>query len=188
MDCQYCQNQCIKYGKQLDGTQRYFCKSCKRCQQKSYKYQAKIKTKRDLIIPMLLNNAGFTGIKRVLGITINSIMKVIFTAAENLQDPLSEKGCVYEIDEMRAYRKTGKDIWVCYALERKSGSITGLSIGKRDEITLRKTCNKVLMAGAKRIYTDGYGVYKTILPGNCIKCQKRCCGGWNVNTCMHVID
>jgi len=162
-----------KDGKQKDGTQKWRCKKCEKYQQKSYKYLGKIQEKRRQVVPMLLNNCGFKGIARVLGIALNTVMKIIFAEKKKIKEPAIPTNGIYEIDEMRAYKKTGKDIWVCYALERKSREVIGLSVGKRDEQTLRKTINKVLMTGPKRIYTDGYGIYRKLIPEGLHKVSKK---------------
>lgn len=40
MKCKFCKGKCVKYGVQIDGTQRYKCKKCGKTQQGDYKYKA----------------------------------------------------------------------------------------------------------------------------------------------------
>ncbi len=178
MNCQYCTHKCIKYGKQKSGVQRYYCKHCKRTLQEGYKYQAKWKYKKDLVCRMLVNNAGFRGIARTLRIAVNTVLKIVQQEAVRCAAPLIKSGCVFEIDELKAYHKEGKpEIWAVYGLERKSKKVLGISTGRRDKQTLRKTVNSVLTSSPKRIYTDGHGTYKNIIPSEIHKESKKmlCC-------------
>jgi insertion element IS1 protein InsB len=78
------------------------------------------------------------------------------------------------VDEMRAYHKKGKkDIWAVYAIERKTGKKIGINVGKRNITTIRKTINTVLITDPKRIITDGYSVYKTLIPAYIHKVAKQ---------------
>ena len=40
MKCKFCKGKCVKYGVQIDGTQRYKCKKCGKTQQGDYKCKA----------------------------------------------------------------------------------------------------------------------------------------------------
>jgi transposase-like protein len=40
MECKFCKENCRKAGRQAKGEQRYYCKACKKYQQKEYKYVA----------------------------------------------------------------------------------------------------------------------------------------------------
>lgn len=68
---------------------------------------------------------------------------------------------------MCAYKKMGvKEIWACYAIEKKSKKIIGINVGRRTKMMVRKTINSVLMTLPKRIYTDGFSSYKKLIPKN----------------------
>jgi len=40
MNCKNCNQNCQKWGRQKNGTQRFYCKACGKCQQQDYKYIA----------------------------------------------------------------------------------------------------------------------------------------------------
>jgi IS1 family transposase/transposase-like protein len=165
MKCQYCKQVCVKIGKQKDGTQKYRCKECKKYQQEIYRYNACIVANRKLIPLMVVNNCGFAGVARVLNVAKNTVSKYVLREGDKCKPPAMPAKGIYEVDEMRAYHKKGKkDIWAVYAIERKTGKKIGINVGKRNTTTIRKTINTVLMTDPRRIITDGYSVYKSLVP------------------------
>lgn len=129
--------------------------------------------KRRLVVKLLVNNCGFAGISRVLGIAENTVTKIVFAEAIKVKKPaLLPKG-VYELDEIQAYKKKGKDTWAVYALERHTGIVTGISTGKRNKQTLRKTVNAVLATCPRKIYTDGLHMYKNLVPAGLHKTARK---------------
>jgi len=165
MKCNYCRSLCIKNGKQKSGVQKFRCKNCKKFQQETYIYHARIKFKKDLIIPLIIHNCGFRAIARVLKISVNTVRSTIFIAAEKCSPPRMSIGGIYQVDELCAYRKIGKhEIWASYAIEKKTKKVIGISVGQRTKRMVRKTINSVLMNQPKRIYTDGWSSYKRLIP------------------------
>ncbi len=105
MKCQYCKSICVKIGKQKNGTQKYRCKACKKYQQKEYRYQAKVKIKRDLIAGMITNNMSFNAISEVLAMSFNTVHNIILKAGRKCRPPKVASNGVYEVDEILAYKK-----------------------------------------------------------------------------------
>jgi len=174
MKCQYCKSICVKNGKQKDGTQKYRCKGCGKWQQEEYKYNAKILEERRLITRFLTRNAGFRGIASGLEMAVNTVMKVMYDEAKKLKEPLVSKGCVYEVDEMKAHGKKGKtETWVVYGVERKSKKVLGISVGKRIKTVIKRTTEAIQKTSPKRIYTDGYPTYKSLIPERLHKVSKK---------------
>jgi IS1 family transposase/transposase-like protein len=165
MKCNYCNSVCVKNGRQKSGVQKFRCKNCKKYQQENYKYQARIKYKKDLIVPLIIHNCGFRAAAEVLNLSVTTIRKTILSEAEKRRPPSVLSGGVYEVDEMCAYKKVGeKEIWTCYAIEKKSKKVIGISVGRRKKSMIRKTINAVLENYPKKIYTDGWPGYKKMVP------------------------
>jgi len=68
IECKYCSTTCIKKGF-YKSTQRLFCKTCQRYQQKNYEY--KICTRQDEEMIVTLNNegVGISSIARITGVS-----------------------------------------------------------------------------------------------------------------------
>lgn len=104
MECQYCQSACIKYGKQKDGTQRYYCKHCQKTQQSIYQYKACIEEVKSIFIKCLKNNVSLSGIRRITGISITTQLKYIRKVGKSIiPEPIYRQNDVYEVDELKTY-------------------------------------------------------------------------------------
>ncbi len=84
MECKYCKADCCKAGKQASGLQRYYCKTCKKYQQKEYTYRAYEKGVAEIIPALLCNSVGIRGIGRVLNIAVNTVVQLIKKRASSL--------------------------------------------------------------------------------------------------------
>jgi insertion element IS1 protein InsB len=75
------------------------------------------------------------------------------------------QGKEYEVDEMRTYIGNKKRLyWVVYALRRDTKEVIDFKVGKRNLKTLGRVVDTVLLSGAKKVYTDGYELYKNVVP------------------------
>lgn len=75
------------------------------------------------------------------------------------------QGKEYEVDEMRTYiGNKGRLYWVVYALRRDTKEVIDFKVGKRNLKTLCKVVDTVLLSEAKKVHTDGYELYKSIVP------------------------
>jgi insertion element IS1 protein InsB len=167
MKCQYCTGETIKSGKQKSGAQKYRCKTCKKYQQDEYKYQAYVVVKRRLIVPMILNNCGFCPVAEVLGVSYNTVVKVMFACAAKCKPPKMKAGGIYEVDEVCAYRKEGfPQIWAAYAIEKYTKQVIGINVGRNNKTMLRKTIDAIIITQPKRIYSDGNPSYVKLIPQN----------------------
>lgn len=173
MRCQYCKTVCIKYGKQKSGVQKYHCKSCGKTQQEDYSYKACMYETRKLIPKLKISNCGVMQIAEALEISPTTVISRVKKAASVLKAPALPYDGVYEVDEMKTYCKNKKnEIWVAYGIERKTGKVTAIGIGKRNISLLRKVINSILMSSPKRIYTDGLVHYKSLIPSGLHKSSK----------------
>lgn len=172
--CQYCQGYCVKNGFQLSGTQKYRCKICKKYQQENYLYAGCDISKRKLIVPMLTNNMGFSGITEVLGISYSTASKQLFAEAKKCKPPKLKPGGTFEVDEILAYHKDHQpQIWAAYAIEKSTKQVVGINVGRNCKSMLRKTIDAILMTCPKRIYSDGNPSYKRLIPEVVHKTSKK---------------
>lgn len=76
MNCQYCNSFCIKHGKQYDGKQRYYCKTCKKHQQENYSYSACTRVKKIMLSDKLEQEYGIRTIARTLHIASGTVVSM----------------------------------------------------------------------------------------------------------------
>jgi transposase-like protein len=80
--------------------QRYRCKDCERQFITDYTYQAYKAGVRSLILPMTINGSGIRDISRVLGLSTNTVLKLIRQAAQKVAEPaVPQRIADLELDE-----------------------------------------------------------------------------------------
>ncbi len=172
MNCKKCGHGCIKNGFQTNGTQRYFCKSCKISQQKIYSYNAYKKDTNTSIISLIINSCGIIDISRVLSISKTTVLKRMLSFASQISKPkITEYNQVYEIDEMHVKFPGTTKYYLMYAINRKTKQIIDFFIGRRTKENLNGVVKRVLSLNPKKIYTDKLNIYATLIPST-IKCSR----------------
>lgn len=115
MECTRCSSSCVKSGKQQNGKQRYYCKTCRRYLQSDYSYCAYKQEVHDQFSMMSRMGCGMNKMAYFLKISVNTLQKWIWKA--NYLQPIShiEHGGIYDIDELQTClgKKTDK-IWITY--------------------------------------------------------------------------
>lgn len=166
MKCWQCNKAGIRNGKSKTGTQRYRCKECKKFWQGSYLYRACEKNVDQLIATLKKESCGVRSISRILKISIVTVIRRIKQIAKVIVKPfVILKGKEYEVDEMRTYIGNKQRLyWIVYAMRRDTKEVIDFKVGKRNLRTLGKVIETVLLSGAKKIYTDGYYLYKSLVP------------------------
>jgi len=102
-----------------------------------------------------------------LDISANTVLTRIKSIAGKIQKPILSMGRIYEVDELKTYIKNkGRDYWVIYALDKQSGQVVDLKVGKRTKINLQRVTDTLLLAKCKQIYTDGLAIYKQLIPAS----------------------
>lgn len=164
MVCKTCGSSCIKNGFQVNGKQRYYCKSCKLHQQQCYTYVAYHKEIDRSICNLLINSCGITDISRVLRISKNTVIKRVLKISGQIQKPpIHEIFQTYEMDEL--YTKVnGKQYWVSYAINRKTKQVINYVVGSRSTGNLKNVVHSLLPLNPKRIYTDKLAHYHSLIP------------------------
>lgn len=167
MECFKCKGNCVKNGIQLNGTQRYYCKTCKLSFQEKYTNKA-CKTGIDSKITTLLKEAcGIRSISRILDISTNTVMSRIISFSKTVTKPIPFFGKEYEMDEICTF--VGKKSclrWIVYAIRKDTREVVDFRIGRRTNKTLKAVTDKLQLARAKKIYTDKLLNYKTLIDAN----------------------
>ena len=172
MNCKICGNACVKNGYQTNGRQRFFCKGCKLSQQKSYTYKACNKNTNAFIYKLLVNSSGISDISRILNISKNTIKRRILKISKSINRPVfNEQLQSYEVDEMFT-KINSKKSWITYAINRKTKEVINFVVGRKTNENIAKVINSVLLLNPKKIYTDKYPAYKTLIPKE-LHCSKR---------------
>ncbi len=162
--CRRCGSTCVKNGT-VKGGQRYRCKSCGRSHQETYTYKACQPNTDRWIVLLNRECCGIRSISRLLSISKTTVGSRIRKLADTVQKPLVFKGKTYEVDEMRTYiKKKSVECWVCMALERRSGEVVDISVGRRTKKTLGKVVETLRLSEVQKVYTDGLEIYKSLLP------------------------
>jgi len=165
MECRYCKAQCIKVGIRSN-SQRYYCKPCIKYQQEQYKYKAYEQETDKEICEHIKEGCGVRSIARLLHISPTTVIKRTKRLAKQIVKPvyhLTRKN--YEMDELRTYiRNKTNRYWVAYAIRKDTKEVVDFKVGKRNKGTLRRVIDTLLLSEAKKIYTDGYPLYRTLIP------------------------
>ncbi|MDB5002081.1 MAG: transposase [Mucilaginibacter sp.] len=164
INCPYCQGMPIKFGK--TGTrQRYRCIACKRVFMNTYINKACCASINNHIVNFLKEGCGIRSIARLLSISINTVISRIKSIANSVIRPIIANGRIYEMDELRTYIKNkDNDCWVIYALDKQTGQVVDMKVGKRNKMNLKRITDTLLLAKCNQVYTDGLTIYKHLLP------------------------
>jgi insertion element IS1 protein InsB len=140
---------------------------CNKFQQSHYSNQACLAGQADRIVLLYLEGLGIRSLSRVLKISTNTILSVLYRESLKLSRPLFVlKTGKVEIDELQTYirnKKTNK-IWIAYALERSTGKVIDFRVGNRSNRTLRPVVQSALLTHPSKIYTDKLPNYRTLIP------------------------
>ncbi|HSZ71833.1 MAG TPA: IS1 family transposase [Cytophagaceae bacterium] len=162
MECRYCKKECVKAGKQQNGRQKCYCKSCKKYQQVKYTYKAcDLSIEKDIIRHLIRGN-GIRDIGYLLSISNTTVILKIRQIADALGSTFKgRQGLTYEMDELCPdYRK---NLWVIYAIAKYSREVVDVAVGNRNNECIKPVVDKVLAFDPKRIYTDGYSGYPNLI-------------------------
>jgi insertion element IS1 protein InsB len=164
--CCRCSGQPVRNGKSKNGAQRYYCRTCKKTFQATYLYRACSHRVNRLIISLTKEGCGIRSIARLIGISIATVIRRIKRIAASIIRPFPIlKGKEYQLDEMRTFVRNKKRLyWIVYAIEKETKQVVDFKVGKRNSKTIKKVTSTLLLADAKQISTDGFGLYRKLLP------------------------
>jgi insertion element IS1 protein InsB len=166
MKCKNCRKLGVKNGKQPNGKQRYYCKTCKVSFQHSYQYKAYQKHINNNIYLLLKESVGITATSRLLSISKTTVIKRIKYMAYMVKKPfINERHQYYELDEMRVvvgYKE--REAWVTYAINRHTKQTINFIVGRRTKRNLSVITKSVRQLYPKCIFTDRLSSYRTLIP------------------------
>lgn len=166
MECRYCQERCVKAGKQRSGVQKFYCKTCKRYQQASYTSEAYHLHSNDRIVALMREGMGVRSIARVLRISLKTIICRILKTADRIHKPFHVlQNGVYELDELWTYVGCkSNNVWIMYAFDRKTGTVIDFCVGSRTKANIKRITDQVLSFNPSIVCTDGLNIYQSLLP------------------------
>ena len=165
MECKKCHSFCIKWGKQTNGRQRYYCKSCRQSSQLNYTYKAKTAEVHRNFRKFQRFGVSYRLMAKFLGISRNTLSRWILKALKlTSKEEISIAG-VFEIDEVRTYAGSKEsEIWITYGWSVSDRKPVGLKVGKRSKEELSPVVKEVLQYHPQKIKTDGFATYKALIP------------------------
>ena len=166
MNCKNCKQPCCKWGRQANGTQRFFCRICKTTQQEYYTYKAAATNLRPMIIKLVCDAVSIRGMARILSISITTVSKLIRCIASAIVKPsVPINRHAFEVEELRTFVGNKQNqYWVAYAFCPDTKQVIDFIVGKRTKASLRTLINTVLQSGVGKIRTDGLSAYRSLIP------------------------
>jgi IS1 family transposase/transposase-like protein len=158
----------VKNGTTPNRKQKYLCRTCRRQFIRHYHYQGCRAEVRRLIVPMTLNGSGIRDITRVLRVSINTVLKVIRTAAARTPEPHPPPHIAdVEVDEMWSFvRKKRNQSWLWYAFSPKTKQVIGYVRGRRTDAVCAQLLAKLSSCQVTRFYTDWWESYGKLIPSH----------------------
>lgn len=155
-----------KNGISAQHKQRYQCKDCERQFITDYTYRAYQAGVRSLVLPMTMNGSGIRDISRVLGMSTNTVLKLIRQAAQKVAEPAVPKRIAsLELDEFWSFvAKKKQQRWTWLAFDRKRKRVTAFVNGRRTDHNCAALLKKLAGARVNRFHTDKWESYLKLLP------------------------
>jgi insertion element IS1 protein InsB len=117
------------------------------------------------IVNYIKEGCGIRSIARLLKIATGTVLRRVRDIADCIKKPLMRSNRIFEVDELRTYiGNKNKECWVIYALDKETGQVVDLKVGRRTKTNLKRVTDTLLIAKCKEIFTDGLGLYQQILP------------------------
>lgn len=114
---------------------------------------------------MVKESCGIRSIARILAISTTTVLCYIRRVAKDIEKPIVYKNRQYEADELKTYvSKKKNEQWLMYAIDRRTKQVVDFRVGRRTKKNLKQVTETLLYANAKKIYTDGLAIYKTLIP------------------------
>lgn len=174
MNCRQCKKPCIKAGKQQNGTQKWYCKGCKKYQQGKYRYLAYKRNVDEKIVALLKEGCGIRSISRLLNISTTTVIARIRQIGASIVPPSIKMRREYELDEIRTFvQKKTRLMWVAYAIQKDTREVKSFVVGRRTNKTLKTIIKTLQLSEAKKIYTDQLNCYRSLIDQKIHSSRKR---------------
>ena len=182
MTCHNCAAECIKYGRNPSGTQRFHCCRCRKVFSEPRRAVGNMYLpfdKANLVAHLLVEGNSIRSTSRIAGVNKKTVLKLLVHLGEGCAALLRQRVrnlrvSHLELDEIWTYvrkkqervrpgedsRKIG-DAYCFIALDRKSRLIVAWHLGKRTDSNTQYFITKVrdATAGTYQISTDGWPAY-----------------------------
>lgn len=174
MTCNCVAPRIIKKGK-YKNVQLYQCKCCHRKFRERYSIKRINSSDKAYIIHLHNRGNSIRGISYFTGFSHVSIIKALLRFSYELKEPELQPGQCYQVDEIKTFiapkkkRKRKKknkknEYWIAYAINEKTGEVSGLSTGRRTKTMVAPLISKLVDYGPKRIYSDKLNIYSGLIP------------------------
>lgn len=166
MKCISCKTLAVKNGKQTNGKQRYYCKSCKKSFQSTYCYKAYKLETNTLIKNLLKEGCGIRSISRILKISKKTVLSRMLKISKQIKPTnFTKPGCKFEIDELWSFIGNKTHVtWITYAIERATKNVVAFFVGNKSKEKIKPLIDKVLLINPSSIYTDKLNIYPNLIP------------------------
>ena len=164
MNCRYCNERCIRKGKQ-NQIQIYQCKTCLKYQRQNYSYQSKL-VKDHQIAQLIKEGCGIRSIARILTISPSTVIRRILKIGRSIKRSIPILfGQTYQVDELFTYiGNKNNRVCIAYSLNPETKEVIDLVVGRRNKTNLNSIISTLLHADAKQIITDKLNIYKELIP------------------------
>ena len=119
-----------------------------------------------MIVPMTINGSGIRDITRVLGVSINTVLKTIKQAAALVAEPNPPPRITdLQIDEMWSFvGKKADQRWLWYGFDAARKQVICWQTGRRTDATCQRLLAKLGSCKVLRYCTDEWESYQKLLP------------------------
>jgi IS1 family transposase len=95
----------------------------------------------------------------------STIQKILLETSSKVCKPfLQESNEEYELDEMAVTIAGSKDVYLIYAINRRTRKVVDFFIGNRTKENIKKVVDAVLFYSPKIIFTDRLNSYPSLIP------------------------
>jgi len=161
--CKFCKTLCIKKGVR-NNVQKYVCPACGKYQQRKYTYNAYDVKQDEDIIRFTKEGCGIRSVARLTGLSKSMVQLRLEEVGRSIEKPVyKESNQDYEMDEMTIRVAGEKDMFLIYAINRRTRKIIDFVIGKRTNENIGKVVASIKKYNPKRIFTDGLPGYRSLI-------------------------
>jgi insertion element IS1 protein InsB len=156
----------VKNGKTKQRKQRYLCKDCRRQFIRDYTYLGCVGAVRAMVVPLTMNGSGIRDIRRVLSLSVNTVLKTLREAATQITEPVLPKQIqVLELDEFWSFVRTKKQPrWTWHGFDRARRQVVAFVNGRRTDLVCATLIEKLKDCPVARYCTDDWPAYAKFLP------------------------
>jgi IS1 family transposase/transposase-like protein len=174
--CRHCgSSDLIKYGLAPNGKQKYRCRTCGRQSRENPDSAAYSAERKEEILRAYQERSSLRGLERTFGVARSTVISWLKKKARDLPplrktlippDPNDPTATVLELDELWSFVcKKLNQVWIWFALCRKTRQIVAFVLGDRDEATCRKLWRAIPLAYRRgTCYTDFWKAYQAVIP------------------------